>query len=245
MTTTSGKRASALSFVSASQSPRTAAWHPNAHLPSPHWRMAGVPLPYPICYNGAMSTQPVPYVTPEEYLEAERVAAFKSEYVSGQVWAMSGASRAHNTIASNLIIVIGTATRGTDCQVFGSDMRVLVQGNNTYAYPDITVVCGEQRYSDTLADTLTNPTVLIEILSPSTAQYDRTVKFIKYRRLPSLREYVLVHQDARRIEHFVRYDDIWVDGEAQGEAAALELASVGITLPLADIYDRVPFAPAD
>ncbi len=191
-----------------------------------------------------MSTQPVPYVTPEEYLEAERLAAFKSEYVSGQIWAMSGASRAHNTIASNLIIAIGTAIRGTDCQVFGSDMRVLVQENNTYAYPDITVVCGEQRYSDTLADTLTNPTALIEILSPSTAQYDRTVKLIKYRRLPSLREYVLVHQDTRCIEHFARYDDIWIDGEQRGEAALLELSSLGITLPLADIYENVPFLPA-
>lgn len=191
-----------------------------------------------------MSTQPVPYVTPEEYLEAGRLAAFKSEYVSGQVWPRPSASRAHNTIASNLSGLLYAALRGTPCQVFGSDMRVLVQENNTYAYPDITVVCGEQRYSDTLADTLTNPTVLIEILSPSTAQYDRTVKLIKYRRLPSLREYVLVHQDTRRIEHFARYDDIWIDGEQRGEAALLELSSLGITLPLADIYENVPFLPA-
>ncbi len=192
-----------------------------------------------------MSTQPVPYVSPEEYLEAERLASFKSEYVSGQVWAMSGASRAHNTIASNLIIAIGTAIRGTGCQVFGSDMRVLVTESNTYAYPDITVVCGEQQYSDTLADTLTNPTVLIKILSPSTAQYDRTVKFIKYRRLPSLREYVLVHQDARRIDYFARFQDIWIDGEQRGEAAALELSSLNVTLPLADIYENVLFPFTD
>ncbi len=192
-----------------------------------------------------MSTQPVPYVTPEEYLEAERLAAFKSEYVSGQVWAMSGASRAHNTIASNLIIAIGTAIRGTDCQVFGSDMRVLVQENNTYAYPDITVVCGEQRYSDTLADTLTNPTALIEILSPSTAQYDRTVKLIKYRRLPSLREYVLVHQDTRRIEHFARYDDIWVSSDYHAATLVLSLESLSVTLAFADIYENVLFPASD
>lgn len=191
-----------------------------------------------------MSTQAVPYVSPEEYLEAERHASTKSEYVSGQVWAMSGASRAHNTIASNLIITIGTAIRGTECQVFGSDMRVLVGENNTYAYPDISIVCGEQQYSDTLADTLTNPTVLIEILSPSTAQYDRTVKFIKYRRLPSLREYVLVHQDARHIEHFARFQDIWVSSDYHAATVALSLESLGVTLPFADIYENVLFPPA-
>lgn len=191
-----------------------------------------------------MSTQPVPYVSPEEYLQAERLAPFKSEYVSGQVWAMSGASRAHNTIAVNLIASLHTALRGTPCQVFGSDMRVYVPENITYAYPDVTLVCGPQVYIDRHADTLANPTVLLEILSPSTAQYDRTVKFIKYRRLPSLREYVLVHQDTRHIEQFARFDDIWIAGECAGEASMLELACVGITVPLADIYENVVFPPA-
>ncbi len=191
-----------------------------------------------------MSTQPVPFVTPEEYLEAERLAPFKSEYVSGQVWAMSGASRAHNTIATNLIAALHAALRGGSCQVYGSDMRVYVPENITYAYPDVTIVCGPQVYIDRHADTLANPTVLIEILSPSTAQYDRTVKFIKYRRLPSLREYVLVHQNTWHIEQFVRFDDIWLAGECAGEGAGMELACVGIAVPLADVYENVVF-PTD
>lgn len=116
-----------------------------------------------------MSTQPVPFVTPEEYLEAERLATFKSEYVSGQVWAMSGASRQHNTIAVNLTARLHTALRGGPCQVFGSDMRVFVLQNITYADPDLSVACGEQQYTDDAVDTLLNPTLLIEILSSSTA----------------------------------------------------------------------------
>jgi len=192
-----------------------------------------------------MSTQPISFVTPEEYLQAERLASFKSEYVSGQIWAMSGASRAHNTLATNLIVALGTAVKRTSCQVFGSDMRVYVPENSTYAYPDISIVCGPQDYADGHGDTLTNPIVLFEILSPSTAHYDRTVKFVKYRRLPSLRQYVLVHQDTRHIEHFARFDDLWIPGERSGAASLLELGSVGITLPLADIYENVPFLAPD
>ena len=191
-----------------------------------------------------MSTQPVPFVSPEEYLEAERAASFKSEYVSGQIWAMSGASREHNTIAMNLSIAIGTALRGSPCQVFGSDMRVFIPDNETYVYPDLSVVCGEQQYADAYLDILLNPTVVIEILSPSTAHYDRTVKFIKYRRLSSLREYVLVHQDAPRVERFERIGDLWVDGEQEGLRAVMELASLGVPVSLADIYERVVFDPA-
>jgi len=196
-------------------------------------------------YDNAMSTQPIPFVSPDEYLQAERLASVKSEYVSGQVWAMSGASRMHNAIATNLIIALGTALRGTPCQVYGSDMRVFVPDNVTYAYPDVSVVCGAQEYTDAVVDTLLNPIVLIEILSPSTAHYDRNVKFIKYRRLPSLREYVLVHQDSAWVERFEKFDDIWVAGECRGMEATLEIASVGVGVPMADIYERVVFAPAD
>jgi Uma2 family endonuclease len=193
-----------------------------------------------------MSTQPVPYISPEEYLAAERTATFKSEYVSGQIWAMSGASRRHNVIAMNLSVALGTALRGSECQPFGSDMRVFVPDNTTFAYPDLSVVCGEQQYTDAAVDTLLNPTVLIEILSPSTAQYDRTVKFIKYRRLPSLREYVLVHQETPRVERYECVGDLWVVAvEYDGLDAVMELASLGIALPLSSIYERVAFDPAE
>jgi Uma2 family endonuclease len=183
----------------------------------------------------------MPFVTPEEYLAAERAASFKSEYVSGQIWAMSGASRRHNAIAVNLVAALHAALRGGPCQVFGSDMRVFVPENVTYAYPDVTVVCGEQQYTDEAVDTLLNPVIIIEILSPSTAHYDRAVKFIKYRRLPSLHEYLLVHQDAPRIERFEKVEDIWTSGECTGLQTALELPSIGVTLSVADLYDRVAF----
>jgi Uma2 family endonuclease len=197
-------------------------------------------------YNSVMSTQPVPYISPEEYLAAERTATFKSEYVSGQIWAMSGASRRHNVIALNLGGELREALRGSECQAFGSDMRVFVPDNMTFAYPDLSVVCGEQQYTDAAVDTLLNPTVLIEILSPSTAQYDRTVKFIKYRRLPSLREYVLVHQETPRVERYECVGDLWVVAvEYDGLDAVMELASLGIALPLSSIYERVAFDPAE
>ncbi len=191
-----------------------------------------------------MSTQPVPYVSPDDYLQSERAAAFKSEYYSGQVWAMSGVSREHDTIAVNLTALLRPALRGTPCRQFTSDMRVTV-ADTLYTYPDLSVVCGEVRFIDAHVDTLTNPTVLIEILSPSTANYDRTAKFGRYRRLPSLREYVLVHQDASFVERFERFDDIWAAYEYRRLAVVLELSSIGITVPLAGIYEDVSFAPSD
>jgi Uma2 family endonuclease len=125
-------------------------------------------------------------------------------------------------------------------------MRVFIPDNMTFAYPDLSVVRGEQQYTDAAVDTLLNPTVLIEILSPSTAQYDRTAKFIKYRRLPSLREYVLVHQDTPLMERYERVGDLWVVAvEYDGLDAVMELASLGIALPLSSIYERVAFDPAE
>ncbi len=187
-----------------------------------------------------MSTQPVPYVSPDDYLADERSAPFKSEYYSGQVWAMSGVSREHDAIAVNLTALLHTALRGTPCRGFTSAMRVAVS-DLLYTYPDLTIVCGEAHFRDPHVDTLTNPTVLIEILSPSTVNYDRVAKFGRCRRLPSLREYILVHQDAFRVERFERIGDFWDTYEYGGEAAVLELSSLGISVPLAGIYEDVVF----
>jgi Uma2 family endonuclease len=191
-----------------------------------------------------MSTQPVPFVSPDDYLRAERAAPFKSEYYAGQIWAMSGVSREHDAIAFNLTALLHAALRGTPCRGFTSDMRVAV-ADTLYTYPDLTIACGEAHFADAHLDMLTNPTVLIEILSPSTANYDRTTKFGLYRRLPTLREYILVYQDALRVERFERFDDIWATHEYNGEAAVLELSSVGIAIPLAEIYENVPLAPPE
>ncbi len=186
-----------------------------------------------------MSALPVPFVSPEEYLEFERTAPFKSEYACGQMWAMSGVSREHDALAVNLILTIGPALRGSPCRLFTSDMRVATDAL-AFSYPDLTLVCGEPQFTDAHVDTLTNPIVIVEILSPSTAGYDRTGKFGRYRRLPSLREYILVHQDAARVEQFTRADDdVWEMAEYQGLDAVLQLGSVGVSVPLASLYENV------
>ena len=130
-----------------------------------------------------MSAQPVPTVSAEEFLEMERIASFKSEYVNGQ--------------------------KGKPCRVFGSDLRVFVGSNSAFFYPDLTIVYEQPQFTDAHVDTLTNPLVVVEIASPSTAHYDRTVKRVKYSQMPSLREYVLVSQDAPFVEWFTLTEGIW------------------------------------
>ena len=150
-----------------------------------------------------MPAMPKPLLTPEEYLARERRAETKSEYLRGEVFAMAGASRAHNLIASNAAGELRQQLRDRPCEVYPSDMRVKVSPSGLYTYPDVTVVCGEPQFEDAEVDTLLNPKVLVEVLSPSTADYDRGGKFTHYRRLPSLQEYVLISQDRPLVEHYV------------------------------------------
>lgn len=188
-----------------------------------------------------MSAQTLPIYSPQDYLDMERDAPFKSEYFCGQIWAMSGVSRKHDRIAFNLIITAGLALRSKSCTPFTSDMRVTVK-DQLFTYPDFTIVCGEPEFTDAAVDTLANPTVLFEILSPSTENYDRTGKFGKYRRVPSLREYILVHQDEPFVERFERNGDVWPPPyEYRGLSAILEVSSVGVFLPLADLYESLTF----
>src|SRR5438105_11912 len=151
-----------------------------------------------------MSSLTEGFFTAEQYLALEREADYKSEYVNGQIYAMSGASREHNLIAFNLITALGTQLRGRPCEGYGGDMRVKVSPTGMYTYPDVSVVCGEPHFDDAQLDTLTNPTVIIEVLSPSTELFDRGGKFAHYRTLQSLSDYVLVAQDKMQVEHFVR-----------------------------------------
>ncbi|MCA9212495.1 MAG: Uma2 family endonuclease [Caldilineaceae bacterium] len=189
-----------------------------------------------------MSTAEKRNVTPAEYLAEERVAAFKSEYYQGEVFAMVGASRRHNLITSNLVRWIHTQLDGRRCEVYASDMRVKVSPTGLYTYPDIAVVCDSPEFEDGELDTLLNPNVIIEVLSESTEAYDRGAKFEQYRRLDSLREYVLIAQDRVHIEHFARDDkDCWVLSETTEIASKLELPSISCTLDVQDIYARVEF----
>lgn len=187
-----------------------------------------------------MAAERTPFYTPEQYLELERDAETKSEYLSGQIFAMAGASPRHNAIAFNIAAGLGGQFRGRPCRGYGSDQRVTVLETGLRTYPDVSAVCREPEFDPLDENALINPTVLIEVLSPRTEAYDRGEKFAHFRRLPSLREYVLVAQDKMRVEHFVRQDDgRWLLAELNDPDEVLTLDSVGCRLPLAEIYDKV------
>lgn len=186
-----------------------------------------------------MQSQRKPYFTPEEYLAGERDAAFKSEYYRGEIFAMAGASDDHNQIASNIIFAVRSRVAADKCRVVSGDMRVHIAAHNFYTYPDIVITCGERKFLDDKSDTLTNPLVLMEILSKSTEQYDRGQKFEFYRSIESLQEYVIVAQDRMSTELFRRHQDgFWAMYDAKD---FLEIQSLGIEIPLKELYADIHF----
>jgi Uma2 family endonuclease len=190
-----------------------------------------------------MSAQPLSRITPEQYLEIERAAEYKSEYFEGQMVAMAGASPAHAYIAMNFGAELRQALKQKPCRVAGSDLRIRVSQEGLYTYPDVVVVCGQPRYADDQGETLLNPTVLIEVLSKSTEAYDRGFKFAQYRRIESLREYVLVAQTEVRVEVFeLQADGAWRIRESAGLDASCRLNSIDCTISLAEIYGKIEFA---
>ncbi len=182
--------------------------------------------------------------TPEQYLTLERKAEYKSEYINGQIFAMAGASLEHNRITANFVRVLGNQFMGHPCGVFSSDMRVKVDATGLYTYPDVVAVCGEIRFDDAHRDTMVNPTVIVEVLSPSTEAYDRGGKFAHYRRSDSLTDYVLVAQDQVRVEQYTRQNKQWVLTEINELDDTLRLPSIGCEVVLRDIYDKVEFPTA-
>jgi Uma2 family endonuclease len=189
-----------------------------------------------------MSRPAEQFITAADYLALERQAEIKSEYLNGQIYAMSGASRSHNRITVNLTAALHAQLKHKPCEPFSGDMRVKVTPTGLYTYPDVMVVCGEPRFEDPHVDTLLNPTVLIEVLSDSTEAYDRGGKFAHYRALESLTDYLLVAQDQPRIEHFRRQTDgQWLYSVADGLDAQVEIATIGCVLHLAEVYERVAF----
>jgi Uma2 family endonuclease len=181
------------------------------------------------------------YVSPEEYLASEREALEKHEYLDGEVFAMAGAKAAHVEICSNLMINLGSQLREKNCRAYQSDLRTHIPKTGLYTYPDIIVVCGKaELVPDGHLDTLLNPTLIIEVLSPSTADYDRGAKFDHYKTIETLKEYVLVWQNKRRVARNTRHDDdSWLLTDFIGEDSEVELSSIGCTLTMAEIYDRV------
>ena len=190
-----------------------------------------------------MSTASEPYVTPEQYLALERRAETKSEYVNGRVYALAGASRAHILITGNVARSLGNQLRGRPCETYVSDMRVKVSPTGLYTYPDVVALCEPPQLEDAYVDTLLNPAVIVEVLSESTERYDRGEKFAHYRRLPSLREYVLVAKDRARVEHYARQGEQWVLTELADLDASCALPTIGCALALRDVYERVDVAP--
>ena len=178
----------------------------------------------------------------EEYLALEEIAAVKHEFLGGHVWAMAGGTPAHAAIAANVIALLSTQLRDRPCRVFTSDLRIRVQATGLGTYPDVTVVCGhlETDAADPRGNTVTNPLVLVEVLSPSTEEYDRGEKLAHYQRISSLAAVVLIAHDERRLEVWHREGDHWtLDVFRTGDRA--RLASLGCDLDVAEVY-RDPFA---
>ncbi|HEY5869871.1 MAG TPA: Uma2 family endonuclease [Candidatus Tectomicrobia bacterium] len=202
----------------------------------------------------ALAPEKAPYLfTVAEYLTFERAADERHEYLDGVIYAMAGESPNHGRICTNLTMSLGTQLRGSPCEVFSKDTKVCSGPDQAHtrtglwSYPDLVVVCGQGQYHDQYQDVLRNPRMLVEVLSPSTAKFDRGEKWDRYRTwLPSLQDYVLVAQDAPRVEHWHRLEDsAWRFDTLQGLDATLPLPSMACHVPLLDVYDRIVFPQAE
>lgn len=180
-------------------------------------------------------------LTPEEYISAERKATLKSEYLSGEIVAMSGASNEHNLITMNTANLLYNQLVDHGCRVYVSDMRVGIDSGDSYLYPDVSVVCDRPRFEDDVLDTLLNPIIVIEVLSPSTEAYDRGEKAERYKKLESLKEYILISQDRLNVEHYTVKEGIWSVKELNDLNDTLSLTSVDAELPLQSMYRYVEF----
>jgi Uma2 family endonuclease len=190
-----------------------------------------------------MSLQPKPGYTFDDYLAAEREEReVRHELIRGKIFAMVGTTAMHSLIAANIIRDLGNQTKGRPCLIFSTDLRLRIEAADACTYPDVMALCGETQLHDDRRDVLLNPSLIIEVLSPSTEAYDRGGKFAIYRRLPSLREYLLVSQDKPATELYVRQTDgRWLLSEHSGPDAEVPLPSVDCCLSLREIYDKVVF----
>lgn len=178
-------------------------------------------------------------ITEAQYLKMERAAATRSEFYGGEAFAMAGTSKRHAILAGNVFVALHPQVRQRGCDIFQSEMRLKVAASGLYTYPDIVIACDGQ-YEDAELDTLLNPAIIVEVLSKSTAAYDRGEKFEQYRKLPSLTDYLLVLQTKHLIEHYARQSDgKWLFSEYGEMDAVIELPSIGCHLVLRDVYDQV------
>jgi len=186
-----------------------------------------------------MVANPTYILSPEEYLELERKAKYKSEYYDGVVFAMSGATMAHNLIAMNAVTELNLQLKNKPCFVFGSDMKVR-SSRSRFHYPDVSVICGDVKFHDKRKDVYTNPVLIIEVLSDSTAAYDKGNKFLSYQQIESLQEYVLISQEKPLVEKYLRQTNgNWLYSKVEGMRRVVHLSSVNCRLRLADVYAKV------
>ncbi|MBV5309202.1 Uma2 family endonuclease [Chromatium okenii] len=179
-------------------------------------------------------------LTAQEYLDWERQQEMRHEFINGEIYAMTGASRSHNLICSNLVAALHSQLRGKSCEVYVNDMRVKVSITGMYTYPDVVIACDKPAFEDQQIDTLLNPLLIIEVLSHSAEGYDRGAKFLHYRNLPSLQDYLLVSQHEIRIEHYTRQaDHCWLLTEYQQSDERIEFDALGCSVLVQDVYERV------
>lgn len=175
----------------------------------------------------------------EEYLQMENEAVEKHEYYQGEIFAMSGAGNRHNIISINIIASLFNSLKGKSCQPFGSDMRIHIPQNTLFTYTDISIICGDIVNADEDENTAINPTVIFEILSPSTRNYDRGMKFMLYRAIPTLKEYILVEAETVHVEQFaINKEGLWQLKEFSSQEDQLTLESLEVKLLLKDVYER-------
>jgi len=183
------------------------------------------------------------FYTPDEYLNLEDRAEFKSEYYQGEIFSMAGASLNHNRIVRNLIVELSLAIAQQSYEVFANDLKVWIPQANAYTYPDVLLLAEPPQFVEKRNDTVTNPLIIIEVLSDATKDFDRSGKFEFYRTLPSLQEYILVHQDKIQLEQFIKQSEKqWLMREYTAEEISLEFANVPVHVSLANIYAKVSFS---
>lgn len=180
-------------------------------------------------------------LTLDEYFEMEKHSEAHHEYYYGDIYAMSGGTLNHNRIINNLIMLFDSRLK-EDCESFFSDVRVQIEKECYYTYPDFFVICGEAEYFNDRKDTITNPILIIEVLSESTKDYDRGSKFSSYRRIRSLNHYVVIDQSIPHVEYYSRSGDVWVLREYDGIDEELKMLSMDIEISLQDIYKRIDFS---
>jgi Uma2 family endonuclease len=202
-----------------------------------HHKRQGGKLKLPVLrHNLYMASVTTPKLTEEEYLRLERLASEKSEYHGGEIFAMAGGTPNHSLLAAAACALLyRQAPAG--CRVFSSDLRIHIASGGAFSYADCVVVCGELQLAGDQRDNLLNPLLIVEVLSPSTENYDRGKKFELYRTIESFREYLIVHQERRCVEHYSRQDDpSWILREYHRHGSSVTIARLGVELSLDELY---------